>query len=64
MKIERVEASNACMIWENISISFTDADLQHLTNNNTAGRTALNAEYTQLCGWLGVEDLCLGAVSD
>lgn len=44
---------------------FTDADLQRLTYNQYYGENCFKGGiHTQLCGWHGVEDLWLGAVSD
>ena len=56
------------VMWDMTNISayeFTDADLQRLTYNQYYGENCFKGGiHTQLCGWHGVEDLWLGAVSD
>jgi len=55
-------------MWDMTNISayeFTDADLQRLTYNQYYGENCFkDGIHTQLCSWLGIEDLWLGAVSD
>ena len=44
---------------------FTHADLQRLTYNQYYGENCFKGSIDmQLCGWHGIEDLWLGAVSD
>lgn len=56
------------VMWDMTNLTaygFSDADLQRLTFNQYYGENCLKGGiFTQLCGWQGVYDLWMGAVSD